>query len=89
MHMMSFQGHPTRHIDISSKTNEILSMQSKAIHLLSTYTFNVLLEAWIRKYGRKFTYIVKSRMNPNRGTRSGDDAPDKAERGKKCNKIFK
>jgi hypothetical protein len=33
---MSVQGRPTRHIDITSKTNAVLSTQRKAIHL-STY----------------------------------------------------
>ena len=56
-------------------------MQRKA-----TYTLNFLLEKWIRKYGRTFTYIVKFGMNPHRGTRNGDDDPDKSGRKKevKC-----
>ena len=38
IHIMSFNGHPTRHIDVSSKKNAILSTQRKAINLSSTHT---------------------------------------------------
>ena len=38
IHIMSLQGHPTRHIDLPSKTNAILSKQREAINLLSTDT---------------------------------------------------
>jgi len=35
---------------------------------------NSLLEAWIGKCGRKFTYVLKSGMNPRRDTPTGEDA---------------
>jgi hypothetical protein len=33
-----------------------------------------LLEAWIGKCGRKFTYVLKSGMNPRRDTPTGEGA---------------
>jgi hypothetical protein len=45
MCIMSVRGHPTRHIDITSKTNAILSTQRRTIHLLSTY---ILTSSWKR-----------------------------------------
>jgi hypothetical protein len=45
MYIMSFQSYPTRHIDVTSKTNATLSMQRKIIPLLSTHT---LTSCWKR-----------------------------------------
>ena len=51
-------------------------MLGKAIHLLRICLHtNFLLEAWIRNYGTKFSYIViKFGMNPHRDLESGGDA---------------
>jgi len=61
---MTVQGHPTKHIDLSSKTNAILSMQCKTIHLLSTYT---LISYWKHRSenmeGSSLTNVVNFGMN--------------------------
>jgi hypothetical protein len=60
-------------MDASSQTVATVSTQLKAIHLYLVM-HQLPVGAWIRKYGKKITYVIKFGMNPRRDTPTGDDA---------------